>query len=350
MDKYKALLTVLGQSYSRLVYAKRCPICYSGPKYEAKYFEFHSTLLKYKLLQPTEREAFDKEYDFTSRKYAEFRLHKDQRAVCRKATQELDSNLKAGEGWVVRDFVNHFDGAGKHVKCLHWVLRYRDKDEEPIKMVKMRNWCSDKRTCSPGLHYVQEADQFHLTNKSKQEALYKKNFSGATDKLHTITFTSDHGSHFVSKVLYRKMCTYYRLYPGKEFRMLLYEAYHGEGRADGAGAQDKVLAWSLLRSGRLLFGAEAFSRMTNQNNDAMSIGYEFKCINLSEGILPKEKTVVGYTHLAKWCEIKFDYPKRCEDTEGIVLYRFVPGKGQRLSFLCTLLLLCCGTLIYICFC
>ena len=34
---------------------------------------------------------------------------------------------------VIRDFVNHHDHAGKHVKCLHWVMMWRDAVGEPIK-------------------------------------------------------------------------------------------------------------------------------------------------------------------------------------------------------------------------
>ena len=122
------------------------------------------------------------------------------------------------------------------------------------------------------------------------------------------------------------MCTYYRIY-GKEFVLLFYEAYHGEGRCDGAGAQDKVQALANIRAGIVMHGAESFTRMTNENNDVTSFAYRFKQINYSENILPSDKDIQSYKGRGLWCQIKFEYEGRCEEAEGVVLYRFVPNEG-----------------------
>jgi hypothetical protein len=327
LDSFTSLIKSTGYRWSRFVYPKRCPTCAHGPVHQAVYYRMHQKLAEAEKMPAADREAFDTKYAHYATLFNLFRLHKEQRRTCRKATQLLDRNLKAGEGWLVRDFVNHFDGEGEHVKCLHWVLRWRDNDGYPIQMLKLRNYCSDKDTMRTGIAFTRDVDEFHLTRLADLPTNLQENFTGLTDHLRTITITSDHGSHFSSPKYYLHMCTYYRIYPGKEFELLFYEAYHGEGRCDGAGAQDKVQALANVRKGIVMHGAESFTRMTNENNDARSFGYEFKQINYSENILPHDKELQTYKLRGLWCQIKFEYEGRCQETEGVVLYRFVPNEG-----------------------
>jgi len=282
-------------------------------------------------MEQEEQRAFDNKFNKYRKKFLDYQLHKEQRKVCRAATQELDRNLKVFEAWIVRDYVNHHDHDGCHCKCLHWVVRYRDEfDHEPIKMLKTRNYCSDK-SMATDLLYTVDVDNFHLLNSSKILPGMPKAGPGLLNEMKRIIFTSDKGSHFCSSRLFLHYCSYYRIY-GKEFELLFYEAYHGEGRADGAGAQDKVQAVRNLRAGNCMFGAADFTRMTNALCDARSIAYEFGEINRSADILPDPKEVVSYQHYVKWCQIKFDYPGRTEKTEGVVLYRFVPNQGKGFCF------------------
>jgi hypothetical protein len=61
----------------------------------------------------------------------------------RKRTTEYLTTMPVGVVTVVRDFVNHHDHDGKHVKCLHWVMQWRDVEGGPLKILKLRHYCDD---------------------------------------------------------------------------------------------------------------------------------------------------------------------------------------------------------------
>lgn len=198
-------------------------------------------------------------------------------------------------------------------------------------MLKVRIYCSAK-TMSTDVCYTADTDAFLLPRRCDQPAELQIHFPGLIEKVHRITFTSDHGSHLCCARLFLHMCSYYRIYPGREFMILFYEAYHGEGRGDGAGAQDKVEALCNLRAGLIMHGADDFARMTNSNNDCRSIAFAFPNINRSSNVLPPTSDVVSYEHHRKWCQISFEYEGRCQATEGVIKYRFLPNKGPRCSY------------------
>ena len=239
MKDFIALVRRHGFKFTKFTSPKRCPICSDGPLSSAMYEKLAKQLEEVPSMSDMARKNFLKELDKYRKEARVFELHKKQREVCRAATQELDMNLKAGECWIVRDFVNHHDHFGKHVKCLHWVIRWRDVDYQPIKMLKVRIYCSAK-TMSTDVCYTADTDAFLLPRRCDQPAELQIHFPGLIEKVHRITFTSDHGSHLCCARLFLHMCSYYRIYPGREFMILFYEAYHGEGRCDGMGSQDKV--------------------------------------------------------------------------------------------------------------
>ena len=325
MQEFIALVKRHGFKFTRFTSPKRCPICSEGPLESAMYENLMKQVGLVPSMKPEELQIYRKELEKYRKATMIFELHKKQREVCRAATQDLDMKLKAGESWIVRDFVNHHDHAGEHVKCLHWVIRWRDVDNEPIKMIKVRIYCSSKSMATDNA-YTADTDAFLLPHRCEQPVHLQAHFPGLLDTVHRITFTSDHGSHLCCLRLFLLMCSYYRRF-GMEFALLFFEAYHGEGRCDGMGSQDKVDAVRKLREGLLLFGAADFARMTNSNNDCQSIAWEFLNINRSSDVLPAKKDIVSYAHHRKWCQISFEYEGRCEATEGVIKYRYIPNNG-----------------------
>ena len=67
--------------------------------------------------------------------------------------------------------------------------------------------------------------------------------------------------------------------------------------------------------------------MTNASNDPRSIAYGFEQINRSDIVFPPAKQLTAPPFLRKWNEAKFEYPGRCQATEGIVLYRLIATQG-----------------------
>jgi len=45
---------------------------------------------------------------------------------------------------------------GAHVKCLHLVLQWRDYPNEPLRLLKIRNFCSDPKS--------RQTDSFYTTD------------------------------------------------------------------------------------------------------------------------------------------------------------------------------------------
>jgi hypothetical protein len=99
-----------------------------------------------------------------------------------------------------------------------------------------------------------------------------------------------------------KTCSYYRIYK-KEVSFLFLPAYHGEGRADGAGSEDKLNLQAALREGVLVLGAEGMATMTNKSNDARSLAYPMEVIDRSDHALTHINNIVKYKHLKKMAQV-----------------------------------------------
>jgi hypothetical protein len=96
---------------------------------------------------------------------------------------------------------------------------------------------------------------------------------GLCDIFQRIAIVSDHGSHFACSQVFLKTCSYYRIYK-KEVSFLFLPAYHGEGRADGAGSEDKLNLQAALREGVLVLGAEGMATMSKkQRRSLVSLSY-----------------------------------------------------------------------------
>ena len=118
----------------------------------------------------------------------EYTSHLEHNATARVYAYECRDNMKVGEVFVTRDFVNHYDHSGGHVKCLHWVLQWREKEGADLELLKVRHYCSDK---SMTTNHGYATDCMHFELHPKDE-----NHPGLFDRFHTVYFAGDHGGHF----------------------------------------------------------------------------------------------------------------------------------------------------------
>jgi hypothetical protein len=77
-----------------------------------------------------------------------YRTHRRMLKVARAALTERKAKMVVGEVMVTRDFVNHHDHLGSHVKCLIWIVEWRTEKDGPLKMLKLRHYCSDNESMS----------------------------------------------------------------------------------------------------------------------------------------------------------------------------------------------------------
>jgi hypothetical protein len=237
----------------------------------------------------------------------------------RAETIKLVQGLKVGEVAIVRDFVNHHDHGGAHVKSLFFVAQFRTEDDGPLHLLKITNYCSDAATCSTDSYFYRDVVAFHLSQKGDANP-------GHFDWAKRVFFIGDHGPHFASKQAMYFESTCYRLF-GKEIVPAYLTSYHACGRADGVGATNKKLELSDFRAGIPRHGAESYAAMTNASNYRQSIAYEYPKINRTFDLFPPENELKGIKLIKKWCQVKYEYPGRREDTEATVLYRPTSNVG-----------------------
>ena len=115
-----------------------------------------------------------KKYRDAVRKKHEWKLHAEQLEHCRKEADKVRDGLQVGEAHVVRDYVNHHDGEGSHVKCLIWVVQWRDETGGPLRKLKFRHFCSDKDSLSTDAYFTCDVAHFQLASD-----FFKKNFKKA---------------------------------------------------------------------------------------------------------------------------------------------------------------------------
>jgi hypothetical protein len=118
----------------------------------------------------------------------EYTTHQEHMQTARVYAYECRDNMKVGEVFVTRDFVNHYDHAGSHVKCLHWVLQWREKEGGSLELLKVRHYCSDKSmSTNHGFTTACMHFMFHTLSE---------NHPGLLDHFHMVYFAGDHGGHF----------------------------------------------------------------------------------------------------------------------------------------------------------
>jgi hypothetical protein len=253
---------------------------------------------------------------------AVYRTHVLQLETCRKEAKAIETNLTKGECALIRDFVNHHDHAGKHVKCLHWVIAWRDEDDGEIKRLKLRHYCSHVPTMSTDSYFQADVVDFHFNEDNPHCPLLFKEF-------HTLYFIGDHGPHFASHATLYNETTFKRKY-GKTLRIVFLTSYHAYSRADGSGSEDSTALRRDLRQGLGRFGSTDMTQMTNMSHDNCSWAYDFPAINRGVDIFPAKKLFGAADHakwIRKWCEVKFTSPGTEEKYDGILQYRLVPGVG-----------------------
>jgi hypothetical protein len=118
----------------------------------------------------------------------EYKSHLEHMDTARVYAYECRDNMKVGEVFVTRDFVNHYDHSGAHVKCLHWVLQWREEEGGNLELLKVRHYCSDKSmSTNHGFTTACMHFMFHSVDKDHP---------GLFDRFHTVYFAGDHGGHF----------------------------------------------------------------------------------------------------------------------------------------------------------
>jgi hypothetical protein len=191
---FKAFLGFLERKklkYTHYVSRRHCNKCNQG-QLAAKMIELEDT----KLAQMAHTgkggsQAFKdtkKSRDMYKDHLTEYTAHLEHMDTARVYAYECRDEMKVGEVFVTRDFVNHYDHAGNHVKCLHWVLQWREEEGGSLQLLKVRHYCSDvSMTTNHGFATACMHFMFHTKDK---------HHPGLFDKFHTVYFAGDHGGHF----------------------------------------------------------------------------------------------------------------------------------------------------------
>ena len=308
--------------FSRFAVPHPCPLCTSGPTDEVVYTALKKEIEDLHIANRTVPPELAQRAQKLRKSLRIYRVHLTQLATARAEAQKAEDELPVGSCMVIRDFVNHHDHSGKHVKCLHWVLMWRDKEGDPLHRLKLRHYCSDKNSMSTDSYYQADVTAFHLDESSQHCPMLFKDFN-------IIIFVGDHGPHFASHDTMYNESTLSRRY-GKEIKIMFLASYHAYSRADGSGAEDSSALRRDLRAGMPRFGATAMKNMTNDSNDRASWAYEFPAINRNLNVFPPNKHFTAKNRakwIKKWCEVQYNHPDNNEKYDGIVQYRLVSGIG-----------------------
>ena len=319
MRPFEAYLKRANLRYTTFSTPHRCPLCQNGESWTLQ----HEELTRMKTKAGLEGEVFSakrlKHLNDLETKVKNYKLHKAQLEVCRAEVKALEDGLVPGQAIVIRDYVNHHDHSGGHVKCLHWVVMWRTKPNGDLQHLKLRHYCSDKESCMTDAYYTADVMRFHFKPKGKHNP-------GLFDDFQTVYFVGDHGPHFSCSCTVYNESKYFHVY-GKEVVLEFFASYHAFGRADGAGAEDSVSSRQDNKNGLQRNGAQAWTDMTNESNDKRSWAYHMAAVDRNTNIFPKAVQARN-KHVRKCCEVIFDYVGRSEKTIGICLYRLVPGVGE----------------------
>jgi hypothetical protein len=177
--------------YTHYVSRRHCTKCNQG-QLAPKMIELHNALLaKIAVNEGQGSQAFKdtkKERDTYQDHLTEYTAHLEHMNTARVEAYKCRDNMKVGEVFVTRDFVNHYDHSGAHVKCLHWVLQWREEEGGSLELLKVRHYCSDK-SMSTNHGFTTACMHFMFHRKDD-------NHPGLFDNFHTVYFAGDHGGHF----------------------------------------------------------------------------------------------------------------------------------------------------------
>ena len=319
---FKGWLKTAGHRYTHYTVPHPCPLCDNGPTKELVY----AALLGEEVVLTTAQKEVPRELTQRIKKLRVdlrvYRLHVLQLAKSRAAVKKAEENLQPGEAMVIRDFVNHHDHGGAHVKCLHWVLMWRNEIGAPLRILKLRHYCSDKASLSTDSYYQADVCDFHLDESNPHCPMLFAPF-------HTFFLVGDHGPHFASHATMYNESTLFRRF-GKKILVLFFTSYHAYSRADGSGAEDSRDLRRDAVAGLPRFGAKAMVEMTNESTRPNSWAYLFRAINRNRSVFPPDK---DFDHskrakwIKKWTEVKYAHPDNTGAYDGILQYRLVTGEG-----------------------
>jgi hypothetical protein len=326
MRRFRAWLDEHKMRFTQFKVPHPCPLCTTGPSDELVFETINAQLVALKTAnQPVPSTLLQQHaYARLRTSLRGYRLHVEQLAQCRARAKYAEDHLAVGECMVIRDFVNHHDHAGGHVKCLHWVLMWRDTEGGNIKRLKLRHYCSDKKSLSTDSYYQADITDFHLNEDNEHCPLLFVPF-------HLIIFVGDHGPHFASHETMYNESTLKRRY-GKTIKCMYLTSYHAYSRADCSGSQDSTALRRDMRMGLPRYGARAMTDMTNESNDPSSWAYEFPSINRNKDVFPLARHFEAKDRakwIKKWCEVGYEQPAANADKryDGILQYRLVTGVG-----------------------
>ena len=84
---------------------------------------------------------------------------------------------------------------------------------------------------------------------------------------------------------------------------VFFPAYHGHGRADGAGSEDKRSSLRDKRANITRIGAQDYTAMTNASNDARSVAINMLSINRAETAYRSKKELETDKAIRKWDQV-----------------------------------------------
>ena len=322
LETFRVWLKQQKLRYTRFRVPHPCPLCTAGPTDEVVFVALSRQKADFEIAgKPVPRELA-KKCTSLRKSLRNYRVHLDQLETARSEAKAVEDNLKPGECMIIRDFVNHHDHSGSHVKCLHWVLMWRDTVDGPIKRLKLRHYCSDPKSMMTDSYYQADITDFHLNEQNPHCPKLLVKFT-------TIYFVGDHGPHFASHDTMHNESTLSRRY-NKTIKIMFLASYHAYSRADASGSEDSTALRRDMRMGLPRFGAAAMAEMTNSSHDGSSWAYTFPAINRNLDVFPPSKHFAAKDRakwIKKWCEIRYIHPSQDAKYDGILQYRLVTGVG-----------------------
>jgi hypothetical protein len=177
--------------YTHYVSRRHCAKCNVG-QLAGKLVEFSDTKLAQMTVDGEQGSAAFKELkknrDTYQDQLIEYTSHLEHMDTARVFAYDCRDSMKVGDVFVTRDYVNHYDHSGAHVKCLHWVLQWREVEGGSLELLKIRHYCSDK-SMKTNHGFTIDCMNFMFHTKSVSHP-------GLFDNFLTVYFAGDHGGHF----------------------------------------------------------------------------------------------------------------------------------------------------------
>jgi len=117
--------------FTRFSVPHPCPLCTAGPTDEVVFVALSKQVEELRAAgKPIPGELMQR-WTKLRKSLRVYRVHITQLETARAEAKQAEDDLPPVTCMVIRDFVNHHDHSGQHVKCLHWVVMWCDKVGEP---------------------------------------------------------------------------------------------------------------------------------------------------------------------------------------------------------------------------